>query len=131
MQPPLSSERNDITLENNTVNKNNAGIEAEFNINSSNTIHKMELIASQSKARQQIMIELRESQQLLNEATTEKSIGFWKHYIDVLTNRLNHVDKAGGIDDDNNNAQEVNNNNHKKKDCLPRKIMKNYYAWKK
>lgn len=112
MQPPLSSERNDITLENNTVNKNNAGIEAEFNINSSNTIHKMELIASQSKARQQIMIELRESQQLLNEATTEKSIGFWKHHIDVLINRLNHIDKAGGIDDNNNNAQEVCPSDH-------------------
>ena len=48
----------------------------------------MELIAIQSKARQQIMIELRKSQQLINEATTEKSVGFWKHLPTVACTEL-------------------------------------------
>lgn len=112
MQPYPSFERSDITPEKNIKNKNEALIEVESNTYSSNTIHKMELIASQSKARQQIMMELRESQQLLNEATTEKSIAFWKHHIDALINRLNDIDKADEIDDNNNSTEEEETSDH-------------------
>ena len=53
----------------------------------------MELITFQSKARHQIMIELRESQQLLKEATSEKAVKFWNHHIDVLLNKLDAIDQ--------------------------------------